>query len=286
MNRELMALLRCFGQLLFMPHAGVGVLVLLGILINSPLMMFAALTGGLGGTLMGGRVMAAPSFNQGLAGVNGVLLGLAAALFMQPTALIWLLVFLGGGATAWCFNWGMRRNLQLLTAPYICLMLLIWWLLPILPQPDGGLQLHWREVQVLSGTLTGIGQMGFQGNLLSGLLMLAGLLLGGGLRAVGWGLTGSLSGALAGYLAGADQQALAIGIGSYNSALIAIALAIVSGHSLRRWQPWLGISAAIVLTQVGLQLALFPLLTIPFVLAMWLVIGVERFGVRAKYQSP
>ncbi|MFT6914519.1 MAG: urea transporter [Motiliproteus sp.] len=59
MNRELMALLRGFGQLLFMPHAGVGVLVLLGILINSPLMMFAALTGGLGGTLVGGRVMAA-----------------------------------------------------------------------------------------------------------------------------------------------------------------------------------------------------------------------------------
>ncbi|MFT6914520.1 MAG: hypothetical protein ACJAWL_000816 [Motiliproteus sp.] len=29
---------------------------------------------------------------------------------------------------------------------------------------------------------------------------------------------------------------------------IAIALAIVSGHSLRRWQPWVGISTAIVLT--------------------------------------
>ena len=276
-----MALLRGFGQLLFMPHAGVGVLALLGIMINSPLMMLAALTGGLGATLVGSRVMPEQAFNQGLAGFNGVLLGLAAALFMQPTVLLWLLVFLGGGVTAWCFNWGMKRNLQLLTAPYLCLMLLLWWRLPTLLQPDGGLQLHWLEAHLLSSTLTGVGQMGFQGSVLSALFMLAGLLLGGGWRAVGWALTGSLSGALAGYLAGADQQGLAIGLGGYNSALIAVALAIVSGHRLRSWQPWLGISVAIVLTQVGLQLALIPLLTIPFVLAMWLVIGLERFRVKS-----
>ncbi|RDE24672.1 hypothetical protein DV711_03525 [Motiliproteus coralliicola] len=272
----LVALLRGFGQLLFMPHTGAGALVMLGILINSPLMLMAALFGGTGATLMGRWTMSAREFNQGLAGFNGTLLGLAAALLMQPSALLWGLVFVGGGISAWCFNWGMQRNLQLLTAPYIVLMLLIWWQMTTLDQPDGGLQLHWPDAAVLSGAMTGVGQMGFQGSLLSALCMFAGLWLGSGWRAVGWAFSGSLIGALAGYLVGTDQLALAIGLGGYNSALIAVALGVVSGHHVRSWQPWLGIGATTALALGGLQLALIPLLTIPFVLSMWLVIAIER----------
>ncbi|MCV6588667.1 MAG: urea transporter [Marinobacterium sp.] len=276
MNGFLTALLRGMGQLLFMPHAGTGLLALLGILLNSPLMAMAVLTGTLGATLVGSQVMERQAFNQGLAGFNGALLGLAAALFMQPSALLWLSVFLGGGLAGWCFNWGMRRNLQLLTAPYICLMLLIWALLPRLPQPDGGIQLHWLDAPVLSGALAGVGQMGFQGNLLSALCMAAGLIICRGWRALGWALLGSLTGAVAGALMGISPFSLATGLASYNCALIAVALAIVSGHRSRSWQLWLGMAVTAALTLVGLKLALIPVLTIPFVLAMWLVIGAER----------
>lgn len=276
----LVALLRGFGQLLFMPHTGAGILVLLGILINSPWMLLGALTGAMGATLAGGWIMRDEAFEQGLAGFNGALLGLASTLLMQPSLLLLCLVLLGGGISTWCFNWGLKRELQLLTAPYICLMLLIWWKLPTLAQPDGGIQLHWLEADVLSGAFTGVGQMGFQGSLISAGFMMAGLWWGNGWRAVTWALTGSLVGAVAGHLAGIDQTALAIGLAGYNSALIAVALGVVSKHHPRSWQPWLGVMAATVLTLAGLHLALFPLLTIPFVLAMWLVIGVERFRLR------
>ncbi|WP_421863095.1 urea transporter [Motiliproteus sp.] len=275
------ALLRGFGQLLFMPHAGAGALVLLGILINSPLMLAGALVGGIGATLAGRWTMPVNEFNQGLSGFNGVLLGLAATLLMQPSLLLWCLVFFGGAVTAWCFNWGMRRHWQLLTAPYIGLMLLIWVALPNLPAADGGWQLHWSDGYVISGVLTGVGQMGFQGSLVSALCMLTGLWLGGGWRAVFWALLGSLIGALSGYAVGTQQFALAIGLAGYNSALIAVALGIVSGHHWRSWQLWLGISAATALALTGLKMALFPILTLPFVLAMWLVIGVERLKLKA-----
>jgi urea transporter len=275
-------LLRGFGQLIFMPHAGAGVLALFAILINSPLMLIAGFVGGLGGTLVGQRVMENQSYQQGLAGFNGVLLGLAAAIFMQSSALLWLLIFLGGAASAYCFNWGMKRNLPLLTTPYICVMLLIWWLLPTLTHPDGGYQLHWYDAYFASAIITGIGQMGFQGNLISAAFLLAGLYLGGGWRAISWALTGSLCGALLGFIADTDKYTLAVGFSGYNGALIAVALTVVSGHRVRSWQPWLGIVVAVLLTLLGLHLALIPVLTIPFVLAMWVVIALERLNVGGR----
>lgn len=272
-------LLRGFGQLIFMPHAGSGILALLAILINSPLMMITGLIGGLGGTLVGQRVMSAQSYQQGLAGFNGVLLGLAAAIFMQPSILLWLLVFLGGALSAYCFNWGMKRDLPLLTTPYICVMLLIWWLMPTLAQPDGGNQLHWSDAYFTSAVLTGVGQMGFQGNILSAFFILLGLWWGAGWRAVSWALTGSFCGALLGYVVNMDQQTMAVGFAGYNGALIGVALAVVSGHRVRRWQPWLGIVLAVSMTLIGLHLALLPVLTIPFVLAMWAVIALEKLKI-------
>ncbi len=282
MKEILSPLLRGFGQLIFMPHAGAGVLALIAILINSPMMMVTGLVGGLSGTLVGQRVMVKQSYQQGLAGFNGVLLGLAAAIFLQSSALMFLLVFLGGAVCAYCFNWGMKRNLPLLTTPYICIMLLMWLLLPTLTQPDGGYQLHWSDAYILSAVLTGIGQMGFQGNLISSILLLIGLYLGGGWRAVNWALLGSICGALLGYIVSTDHHLLAVGFAGYNGALIAVALAIISGHRLRSWQPWLGIIIAVSLTLLGFHLALIPVLTIPFVLAMWVVIGIEQLKTQIK----
>ncbi|MEH6442673.1 MAG: urea transporter [Oceanospirillaceae bacterium] len=279
---RLSPLLRGFGQLIFMPHAGVGVLALFAILINSPSMLIAGFVGGLGGTLVGQCVMENKSYQQGLAGFNGVLLGLAAAILIQPSALLWLSIFLGGAISAYCFNWGMKRNLQLLTTPYICVMLLIWWLLPALAQPDGGYQLHWSNAYFVSAIITGIGQMGFQGNLISGAFLLAGLYLGGGWRAMSWALTGSLCGTLLGFIAGIDQHTMAVGFAGYNGALIAVALTVGPGHRVTSWQPWLGIVVAVLLTLLGLHLALIPVLTIPFVLAMWVVIALERLKARGR----
>jgi urea transporter len=279
---KLSPLLRGFGQLIFMAHTGAGVLVITAILINSPLMLMAGFIGGLGGTMVGRYVMGAQPYKEGLAGFNGVLLGLAAAIFMQPSALLWLLVFLGGAISAFCFNWGMKRNLSLLTTPYISVMLLIWWLLPALAQPDGGYQLHWDDHYFVSAIVTGVGQMGFQGNLVSSMLVIVGLYLGGGWRAINWALTGSFFGALLAFIAGTDLQTMAVGFAGYNGALIAVALTVISGHRMRSWQPWFGILAAVLLTLFGLHLALTPVLTIPFVLTMWMVIALERLQRRGR----
>ena len=239
-------------------------------------MMIAGAVGGLGGTLVGRYVMAPQSYQEGLAGFNGVLLGIASAILLEPSALAFLFVFLGGAVCAYSFNWGMKRNLPLLTTHYICIMLLMWLLLPTLAQPNGGYQIHWPDSFFISAIVTGVGQMGFQGNLISSVLLLIGLYLGDGWRAINWALIGSLFGVLLGLLAGMDQQTMAVGFAGYNGALIAVALTSVSGHRMRSWQPWVGICIAVSLTLLGLHLALTPVLTMPFVLAMWTVIAIER----------
>ncbi|MGB1237299.1 MAG: urea transporter [Pseudomonadales bacterium] len=275
-------LLRGFGQLIFMPHCGAGVMVLLAILVNSPLMFLAAIVGGLGGTLVGRWVMVKSAFQDGLAGFNGVLLGLAAVIFLQSSALLWLVIFIGAGVGAYCFNWGLMRNWPLLTAPYICVMLLMWWQLPTLVQPDGGIGLNFADHTVVSALLAGIGQMGFQGNVLSAAIIMLGLLWGGSWRALGWASIGSACGTLLG-LAGATEQHLMIaGFAGYNSALIAVALGVVSGHRIKSWQPWLGMLVAGLLALWGFQLSIIPVLTIPFVLAMWIVMLVETLKRRRR----
>lgn len=280
---KLSPFIRGFGQLIFMPHTGVGILVLLAIAINSPLMMMAGIIGGLGGTLVGQRAMAPHYYEQGLAGFNGVLLGLAATIFMQPSILLWLLVFVGGALNAYCFNWGLKRNLPIFTVPYIGVMILIWLLLPTLNHLDGGIQLHWPDAYIASAIITGVGQMGFQGNIISAGFILSGLYLGGGWRAIRWALIGSMCGALLGYLVGAEQKTMAVGLGGYNGALVAVALGVVDKHRLMNWQPWLGILVAVSLTLLGLHLAIIPVLTIPFVLAMWVVMIFDKFS-RKVYQ--
>ena len=273
---------RGFGQLLFQPHAGTGVLVMLGIAVNSPLMLLAAFIGGGASTFTGFWLRQQEAYRQGLFGFNGILLGLAAVLFMEPSWSLWLLIALGGAATSWLFGRGLKRGIPVLTAPYIAIMLTIYLTLPILESPNGGIGLSWPEQPLWSGLVTGVGQMGFQGNLLSALFMAAGLYVGGGWRTLRWACIGSGCGAILGSLLGAPDSAITIGLLSYNSALIAVALGSTPGHSHPSWQPWLGILLATVLTCYGIAYLSLPVLTAPFVMAMWLVMAVNYLVLRIR----
>ncbi len=270
----LLVVLRGYGQLVFQPHAGAGGLVLLGIALNSPAMLLAALLGGVCSTLAGYWLVEPQAHRQGLFGFNGALLGLASALLLAPSQNLWLLVACGAVVTSLLFGWALKRGFAVLTAPYIVITVLLFLCLPPRLLSVEALRFDWP---LLTGTLMGLGQMSFQGSLLSALCLAAGLVLGTGWRALGWALVGSFAGALAGLLCGVPASALATGLFSYNSALVAVALGCTPGHSHARWQVIAGVIVTLGLTLLAWQVLPLPMLTAPFVLAMWLMMLLQRY---------
>lgn len=271
----LLVVLRGYGQLVFQAHAGAGGLVLLGIALSSPTMLLAALLGGGCATLAGCWLAEPLAHRQGLFGFNGALLGLACVLLLEPSQSFWLLLVCGAVLTSLLFGWGLRHGLSLLTAPYIVITLVLFLYLPPRLLAIDTLTSDWP---LLRGTLAGLGQMSFQASLLSALCLAAALVLGSGVRALGWALLGSFCGVLTGWLFDAPPAALAAGVFSYNSALVAVALGCTPGHSHARWQVFVGIALASGLVVLAWQLFPLPMLTAPFVLAMWLLMLAQRFS--------
>ena len=271
----LLVVLRGYGQLVFQAHAGAGGLVLLGIALSSPTMLLAAVLGGGCATLAGYWLAEPQAHRQGLFGFNGALLGLACVLLLEPSQSFWLLLVCGAVFTSLLFGWGLRHGLSLLTAPYIVITLVLFLYLPPRLLATDTLVSDWP---LLKGTLMGLGQMSFQASLLSALCLAVALVLGSGVRALGWAVLGSFCGVLTGWLFGAPPAALAAGVFSYNSALVAVALGCTPGHSHARGQAVVGIALASGLVVLAWQLFPLPMLTAPFVLAMWLLMLAQRFS--------
>lgn len=260
-----------FGQLLFIEDARVGVLVFVAIALNSPYAAFCGFLGAFFSMLAAQRSGEPDMHRKGLLGFNGILLGLAAALFLEPAWPVWIVIALGGALTAKVFAIGAARGWPVLTVPYITIMIIAYLTLDVRPIPDIGYGLHWPEYPLVSGLLTGVSQMAFQPNVLSAALIVIALITGGGVRMLSWALAGSFAGAAIATLGAASMDFVATGIYSYNAALAAVALGCLPGHSHLAWQPWCGILLASLLTLVGIALLPVPVLTAPFVLAMWSV---------------
>lgn len=276
------ALLCGFGQLLFMPHTVAGALALLGIALNSLTAAVLGLLGGAVSTATGFLVGKRHDVLQGLYGFNGILLGLAVALFMEQHPLLWGLVVLGAALTAVLFAAGLKRGWPVLTVPYIGITLLIYHLLPVLSEPDSGFGWHLPDLPLLSGLGTGIGQMGFQGSLLTACCMLVALALAGGVRALFWALSGTVISMAVALVTGIHAEATVSGIYGYNAVLAAVALGCTPGSARFVWLPWLGIFIASGLSLLALAWLPFPMLTAPFVVAMWVAFALQRLLARKQ----
>lgn len=122
--------------------------------------------------------------------------------------------------------------------------------------------------------LRGVGQVLLQGNVLSGVLMVAGLMVAGwemGVLAV----AGCVVGTLTGYVCGYERGAIRYGLYGFNGALVGVATGVLF---VRGWVAIVVLVVGAVLSSVLARvLALqrwVPGYTAPFVLVMWLAVGV------------
>lgn len=276
-------LLRGFSQIFLQDNPGSGLLILLGIAVGAPELLGGALLGGLSSTLTAHRRgYASADIQQGLYGYNGVLLGMLVSLQFQWSPSVPLVIMLSAGLSSlmlapWMARMRTHHWLPAFTFPFVLLSWLLLWLAPALQlqlQVPANVAVSFNTLDWLSSLAAmarGLGQVLFIERPLSGLCLLLALWVADA-RAAAWALIGSAAGLGLALYQGWEQHSALAGIYGYNAVLAAIAVAQVN----RR--PWLALLAILLalMLQPGFSALGLPALTMPFILACWLITASQR----------
>ncbi|WP_312913340.1 urea transporter [Stutzerimonas nitrititolerans] len=280
------AVLNGFSQIFLQAHPGCGLLILLAIALHAPGLMIGAMVGALVSTFSAVALGYRKSdIAIGLYGYNAALLGLLFVLLLGLSALTLGLIALGSVVTSLLqvrLMAAMRERNWLpgFTLPFV---LFGWLALTLAGALDLVTPARLDAPLILDGqgllfaVASGIGQVIFLSQPLAGLLVMGAVWLADR-RAAVWMLYGSVGGlALALAAGGSEQQALA-GLAGYNPALAALAVSQVH----RSWvAPLLAIIAAVLL-RAGFDRLGLPPLTMPFIMACWLVALGRRWKARRR----
>ncbi|MBX7103568.1 MAG: urea transporter [Gemmataceae bacterium] len=284
------AIFRGIGQVFFQENAITGGLFTLGIALSSPVMALGLVIGSALGTV----VACFLGFDRketagGIYGFNSALVGIATFFFFQP-GVVSICLLIVGSILAAPLTRLMRSSVPFptYTSPFI----LITWCLFFLGQSLGAastdpsvgpLVANAPTGHVFESTMHGVGQVMFQASIWTGILFLVGIGISDW-RHAAWVAAGAYVGMLvAGYhLTGAAKSLdperliersmftnISLGLYGYNATLAPVALFLWR----RKLIPAiLGMLLTVPLTEMVPYLGL-PALTLPFVLATWLVLA-------------
>lgn len=264
------------GQIMFQNSAITGFFFLLGIAVASPITAGGALAGAVIGTLCA----LVCRFNRteiedGIYGFNASLVGLAILFRFEPSLSVAGLIIIGSiAATLLTFAMRVRVPFPTYTAPFVIVTWVIFFIalqthaitVPAAPNADD--QSH---LSLATAVFTGISEVMFQANILTGVLFLLGILLCSPEMA-GWAVVGSLVGLIAGITEHVPASALGKGLYGYNGALAAMGMALYRPSLLL---PVVAASLSAPITDRFPLLGLTPL-TAPFVVSCWITIGLDQ----------
>lgn len=286
------SVLRGIGQVMLQNSSYSGLLFLIGLFYSSMIFGWAALLGTAVSTATAQLLGVDRSqVRDGLFGFNGTLVAIAVLYFLDPSLLSWAYALLAAACTTVVMAATARLlepwKLPALTAPFILSALLFLLAgarfgrlqatgaLPAASLPAAATVEGLVTLSTLAqGIFTGVAQVFFQGDAITGVIFAVGLLVSSRMACAA-ALLGSFGGMLVGWGMGAAEPAIRAGVFGFNSTLTAIALGSV-GFALSVGSVAYG-SLAIVTTAVvfaALSAALQPIgmsaLTAPFVLVTWL----------------
>ncbi|WP_019028347.1 urea transporter [Colwellia piezophila] len=270
--------LRSFGQIMLQANAATGFLFLLGIGLNSAVMLVGSILAVLCALAVAqlGK-FDAENIQQGLYGYNAALVGIA-VWFLLPVNLTSLLLVIFGGALSTLLMHLMLSKLPKIptfTAPFI---LSTWLLLIFIEYADLALldrALMTADnattiIDYIQASLRGVAVVMLQENALTGLIFLGALFCQSAKVAV-WALMGSTLAVLVALSFSFSTEMIISGLYSFNACLVGIAMSILYPRKLG----WiiLTISLSVFITWAFKQLDLSAL-TAPFVLSTWLAIAI------------
>lgn len=286
------SVLRGVGQVMLQNNSYAGLLFLIGIFYNSALFGFAVLVGTVASTVTAMLLgVKRSNVREGLFGFNGALVAVALLYFLQPDLLAWCYVIIASACTtvvmAALLNVLDTWKVPALTAPFVfttlCFVLACarfgrlhsTHLLPTAGLPKAATVEGIVTMSTVAyGLFSGVAQVFFQANVITGILFTIGLLISSRAACVA-ALCGSLMGLLAAWGLGAAEPAIRAGAFGFNSVLTAIALGSV--FFVRDVASTVYTALAVVVTAVvfaavsaALEPIGIPALTSPFVIVVWL----------------
>lgn len=289
------SVLRGIGQVMLQNNSYTGLIFLIGIFYNSILLGCAALLGAIISTFSASLLgVNAASIREGLFGFNGALVAIALLYFLEPTWITWGYVILATASStimmAATLTLTKVWKLPTLTAPFVVTTLLFilacarfgqlesTGMLPTANLPSAAISIEGIVTvsTVIEGVFTGISQVFFQGNTVTGAIFLLGLFINSRIACMA-AFFGSLLGVLIAWGMGAAEPAIRAGVFGFNNVLTAITFA--GGIFLINKSTVLyGLLAVIVTSFVFAALSAaiepigMPALTSAFILVVWLFI--------------
>lgn len=270
--------LKGIGQIMLQENSLTGLMFLIGILINSPLMAVGTLLGAVVGTLTAKLLkFDEGNINSGLYGFNAALVGIALLVFFHATIVVWISIVALSALSAVLMNYCLQKKIPIFTFPFILLVWIALYLfhtvVPIEPPTQAELAGLIEETATfnLANFGFGFGEVIFQGSFVSGLVFFLAVYLSSPNAAL-WGLAGTFAGGLFAGLIVDKFDAVQQGWFTFNSVLCAITF---SGVQRRNG---IFVLIAVFLSVVTENIMMnkgLTFLTFPFVLATWLTLVVR-----------
>ncbi|PXV66311.1 urea transporter [Dysgonomonas alginatilytica] len=267
--------LKGVGQIMLQNNALTGLLFLIGILINAPLMGVAAILAVIVGTLTAKILkFKEENINSGLYGFNATLVGVALIAFFEPTVTIWIAIVVLSAVSTLIMNFCLEKKVPVFTFPFIVLVWISLYVFhSVAPVPDASpdylvdLVDNYTPFSLMNYGL-GFGDVIFQGSLISGIIFFIAVYVSSPTSAL-YGLFGALFGVLIAILLKDRIEDVKLGMFSFNPVLCAIAFAGT------RKIDGLYVIIAVILSGITEEIMIrcdLPVLTFPFVMGTWLTL--------------
>ncbi|WP_241330654.1 urea transporter [Chryseobacterium arthrosphaerae] len=281
-------ILKGIGQIMLQENRWTGLLFLIGIFMGSWQCGVAVLISTAAGTFTAMKL----KYNQaeisaGLYGFSAALVGVALAFLFDATALIWILIILGGALAAVIQHFFIRKKIPVFTFPFI----IITWILVftlhhfthIPPSAMLSAEVVPTQYDDFLTCTNGFGEVIFQGGVLSGIIFFLAVFISSPVAAL-YGLAASILGAGLSQWNGEPVKEIHMGLFGFNAVLSAI---VFSGVK-RTDGLWVLIAVLITIAIDDLLIdnhcldAVGGVFTFPFVAGTWITLLIQKIFLKAK----
>lgn len=272
------SILRSLGQIMFLNNIYSGLIFLIGIFFNSPILGIAALLGTII-SISTAQILkySKEDIENGLYGFNGALTGIALWYFFGFTTITLFALIISAALTT-PLNYYLKKIIPPFTAPFVIITWIVIYLLllifnfPLVSPPTPAD----NTFELLSVSTKSFGQVMFQGNSITGMLFLLAIIVNSKRSAI-YGLYAAILGSLFGLLLKEPVAVINAGLMGYNAILCAIALADNKRDSFL----WISIATIIsVILNIGFSKLGIIALTAPFVLSTLIILKLKRYKKR------
>ena len=266
---------RGISQIFLLNNVITGILFLAGAFYNSWPIGIGAIIGVLTGTFTALLLKyKRDDINQGLYGYNGALVGLATTYFFGFNMPSVIALFFGAILSSIIMYFMIKRKLPPFTAPFIIstwIVMAIILTLHIIPLQTAQLP-NASNLEIIPALSKGIGQVMFQENIFTGIILFIGILVCSRISAL-YALLGTALGVIVAFACSFSLSMINVGLFGFNGVLCGIAFSNKKWSSLILATTSIVISIFLIYGMMNLGIIT---LTSPFVLSAWLVLLLEK----------